>query len=167
MAVDAQTGNLQDRWQWLAAVLLVVSAAIFYASLQYDSFYIDSLRPHPVPPVALLLFGFWSGSASWFANPLLLFSWLTLLRAETRVYALATSACALLLALWFAVTVGDDILTHEGGGVHKDIAGLGTGYWIWVADIGITCVGSAALVVLSQRTEFPASDDSHFSNPPE
>lgn len=141
-----------DRWWWLAIIVVVLGVATFCLSLQSESFYIGSEQPHAVPPVALLVFGVWSTSVSWFANPLVAFSWCALLGPGLRKVGLGTSALALLLALWFLTTVGDKIMTHEGGGIQQQVVGVGPGYWLWVSSMAITFVGSAMIFGLSAAT---------------
>ena len=53
-----------------------------------------------------------------------------------------TSGLALGLALWFLTTVGDKIMTAEGGGVSKEIVEVGAGYWLWLASIAVTFAGA-------------------------
>ena len=149
----------------VAALLTVVlSIGLFGSSLMVDTFYIDPENPRPVPPVAVMIFGWLSMSLSWWANPVVFISWLPL--RSSRRLGFRAAVCALCLALWFLTTIGDRIMTHENGGVAKVVAGVGPGYWLWGASMAVLCLGGGLPMLLMPKPQIwllPSQTDDALS----
>ena len=84
---------------------------------------------------------------SWYANPAVWTAW-GLLFGRLYIGAAAAALIALILALGYRT--GTHILVSESGGADA-ISGVGAGYWLWVASMGLAFTG--ALVGLAQRAE--------------
>lgn len=134
-------------------LMIAPSIGLFAGCLPLDSFCFEGVC-HGWPGWGVLgfgLFGILSAPAgiAWFANPLLVITWLFLF-FELTTPALLSAAAALALSasfLWF-----DHVGVSEGGNVSR-ITGYGLGYWLWLASAG--CAFGAALIVrlLPRRTK--------------
>ncbi|MBK8874189.1 MAG: hypothetical protein IPN13_09800 [Bacteroidetes bacterium] len=77
----------------------------------------------------------------WFANPLLLMSWIFL--KKNLKLSMFLSVASFLLALFFLVF--DSIVDNENGGSHQIVA-YKTGYWLWVASHAVMLIGTFILM---------------------
>lgn len=107
----------------------MLSAILFAASLRQDAFCVSGICSD-WQGWSILLFGA-LGHASWFANPLLLASWIAALLAR-RLPALVLSLAALGLAGSFMFETS--VITNEAG-MANPITGLREGYWLWLASM--------------------------------
>ena len=130
--------------QFVIAATVVISAALLYASLTRDCFFIGPAPPRSVPPLTIVLFGLFTlgDTVAWAANPLLICSWTLMAWRHSRPAVPFVAAAALAAALSFQLVVGDEIMTHEGGGADRPVLGVGAGYWLWILSIGVTLFGS-------------------------
>lgn len=114
-----------------ARIALMLSVILFAASLTQDAFCVSGICSD-WPGWSILLFGV-LGHTSWFANPLLLASWVAALFAR-RVPALLLALAALALAgsFMFETTV----ITNEAG-MANPVTGLREGYWLWLASMAM------------------------------
>ena len=110
-------------------VALVLSVILFAASLRQDAFCVSGICSD-WQGWSILLFGA-LGHASWFANPLLLASWIATLLAR-RIPALILSLAALALAGSFMFETS--VITNEAG-MANPVTGLREGYWLWLASM--------------------------------
>jgi hypothetical protein len=118
-----------------------ISILIFACSLPFDGYYIarDGLDKAD-PAWGLLLIG-WLGvgeTLAWFANPMLLGSWVLVWVKQGRV-ACVTALLATAFSLSFLLN--KDIICNEGGG-RSPIIGYGYGYWLWIASIVVALVSA-------------------------
>ena len=115
----------------LARVSLMLSVILFAASLTQDAFCVSGICSD-WQGWSILLFGA-LGHTSWFANPLLGFSWIATLSAR-RVPALILSLAALLLAGSFMFETS--VITNEAG-MANPVTGLREGYFLWLASMAL------------------------------
>jgi hypothetical protein len=137
-------------------LVLAASVTLFVASLTQFAFYVDTPGAWNDRAYFLLLigwFGVLGGEFSWLANPFLAASWFAA-SIGNRGMALASSICALVFAVSFMRR--DTLLASEAPSYTR-ITGLGPGYWLWLASIGLALL-SASLT--SQKIKPP-------SQPPE
>ncbi len=118
-------------------VALVLSVILFAASLTQDAFCVSGICSD-WPGWSILLFGA-LGHTSWFANPLLLASWIAALFAR-RIPALLLSLAALGLGGSFMFETS--VITNEAG-MANPVTGLREGYWLWLASMGVAVVAAA------------------------
>jgi len=132
-------------------VALVLSVILFAASLTQDAFCVSGICSD-WPGWSILLFGA-LGHTSWFANPLLLASWIAALFAR-RIPALLLSLAALGLGGSFMFETS--VITNEAG-MANPVTGLREGYWLWLAGMGgaVGAAGLAQVVVLMVPTTAP------------
>jgi hypothetical protein len=117
-------------------VALVLSVILFAASLTQDAFCVSGICSD-WPGWSILLFGA-LGHTSWFANPLLLASWIATLFAR-RLPALILSLAGLGLAASFMFETS--VVTNEAG-MANPVTGLREGYWLWLASVGFGVVAA-------------------------
>ena len=110
-------------------VALVLSVILFAESLLHDAFCVSGICSDWTG-WSILLYGA-LGHASWFANPLLLASWIAALFAR-RIPALILSLAALGLAASFMFETS--VITNEAV-MANPITGLREGYWLWLASM--------------------------------
>ena len=118
-------------------VALMLSVILFAASLTQDAFCVSGICTD-WPGWSILLFGV-VGHTSWFANPLLLASWMAALFSR-RIPALILSLAALLLAGSFMLETS--VITNEAG-MANPVTGLREGYWLWLASMVAAVVAAA------------------------
>lgn len=120
----------------LARVALVLSVILFAASLTQDAFCVSGICSD-WPGWSILLFGV-LGHSSWFANPLLLASWIAaLFSRRLPALILALAAIGLAGSFMFETTV----ITNEAG-MANPVTGLREGYWLWLASIGMAVIAA-------------------------
>ena len=90
---------------------------------------------------------------SWYANPVLLLTWI-FLRTRKRRTALVLACLALALALSFLLS--KQILASESG-IAEPITGYGIGYWLWL--------GSTLSALLAAASKLATTADSEPSKP--
>ena len=88
---------------------------------------------------------------AWYANPFLIFSWIST-SLGWRHLALLAGGTALLFGVAFLSV--ERQLMDEAGGVGK-ITGYGIGYWLWIASM---CAGLAAAVLCRQTRAAMTAD---------
>lgn len=124
-------------------MLILLSGALFLASLTQPAFYLDQAnRDAWSDSLYLLLLG-WMGflggsleSLLWWANPLYLCS--LALFANGKRIAQWTASAAALMAACFATF--DTIVTTEAG--HRArVASLEGGYYLWLTSMALLAVG--------------------------
>lgn len=118
-------------------VALLLSVILFAASLTQDAFCVSGICSD-WPGWSILLFGA-LGHTSWFANPLLGFSWIATLLAR-RIPALILPLAALALAGSFLFETS--VITNEAGMVNP-VTGLREGYWLWLASMAMAVIAAA------------------------
>lgn len=126
-----------------------VSAIIYLLSLTQETFHISGGNPSAWSNgFANLLFGFVSGQVTWFANPVIFLSWISL--NYSSKYAIVPSLTATVLCLQF-LTV-DELVTSEAGHFSQIIS-YHFGYWLWLASAVMCLVGSLHLIFAKNRTK--------------
>ena len=118
-------------------VALVFSVILFAASLTQDAFCVSGICGD-WQGWSILLFGV-LGHTSWFANPLLLASWIAAFFSR-RIPALILSLAALGLAGSFMFETS--VITNEAG-MANPVTGLREGYWLWLASMIAAVVAAA------------------------
>jgi hypothetical protein len=93
----------------------------------------------------------------WFANPLLLMSWIFL--KKNLKLAMFLSVASFLLALFFLVF--DSIVDNENGGSHQIVA-YKAGYWLWVASHAVMLIGTFVLMYRSNVRNKTVARVRHF-----
>ncbi|MBL7915437.1 MAG: hypothetical protein JNL49_10375 [Bacteroidia bacterium] len=93
----------------------------------------------------------------WFANPLLLMSWIFL--KKNLKLSMFLSVASFLLALFFLVF--DSIVDNENGGSHQ-IVSYKAGYWLWVASHAVMLIGTFVLMYRSNVRNKTVARVRHF-----
>ena len=119
-----------------ARVSLMLSVILFAASLTQEAFCVSGICSD-WPGWSILLFGA-LGHASWFANPLLGFSWLATLFSR-RLPALILALAALALAGSFLFETA--VVINEAG-MSNPVTGLREGYWLWLASMAMASLAA-------------------------
>jgi len=138
--------HMEGKVKWLNRSA-VVSGVVFLMAMTLHAFYQN--RPaEPVTSSLMLLATGWMGILvgyfEWFANPLILYSWLSARRNRVAPALLASIlATAFILSFLFVKK-----MNWEGMGTdtHPDILGYAAGYWLWLA--------SALVMVVASGVEF-------------
>jgi len=117
-------------------VALAFSVILFAASLTQDAFCVSGICSD-WQGWSVLLFGA-LGHTSWFANPLLLASWIAALFAR-RLPAMVLSLAALSLATSFMFETS--VITNEAG-MANPVTGLREGYWLWLASMAMAATAA-------------------------
>jgi hypothetical protein len=129
----SSVGEMVPRKSWL-----VLSVVLFAASLLGNTFCIQGVCKG-LPGWTVLTFGLLGfflvpelpGYVSWFANPVLFCSWITLL-IGFRIVSLCLTLSAVTLA---AMPLFMRTIVIDASGNHRPITGVGLGYWLWLASI--------------------------------
>jgi hypothetical protein len=135
------------REPWVRSVLLGVSAILYCVSLTQLAFCVEgNCKGNAHSGLAVLLTG-WTNTLlilqapfagfAWLANPLLLFTWVTVLAAYRR---LALPFACTAFAFGLGILFRPEILISESGNTSP-ITPWGPGYWFWL--------GSLTLALLS------------------
>jgi len=129
--------------------LFIVSLVIFVICLTQHAFFIDrSDYDGWSSPIGLILVGWLpllSGEASalsWLANPLLLFSWISLFKLPKAT--LWTSLAALLLGLSFLSV--EEIMSSEAP-TYSKVTEIKAGYWLWLLSMLVLVIGVVYLEI--------------------
>lgn len=116
--------------------IFIVSLLLFVISLSQTAFLTDSNGDNEMESILALLIGWmniFGPGISWLANPLFLFSLLSLMANKLK-WSLIFSFLAILFALSFLMF--KTILISEAG--HRgNITAYGIGYWLWISSFGI------------------------------
>ncbi len=154
----------QRYWRLNVVSLTVLSSFLVYIyAVQQDCIYIDPNRPHPMSAIAIVVFGFFAvfgGEISWLANGFMVAAWMMTRWRHDRYSGIGFAVVSLLLALSFLTRIGSKIMTPEGGGVTKEIVGVGPGYWLWILSISVTLAGSIVVLLMNQSSNETTATDS-------
>ncbi|PTQ98049.1 hypothetical protein C8P68_103208 [Mucilaginibacter yixingensis] len=129
---------------------LLVSITVFVVSLALPCFQTESSGW--TNGITVFLFGAFGfimickAYISWFANPVLLWSWYMLRKDQGK--ALTLSLIAPVLAITFLFC--DEIFANEGGSTTP-ITAVGIGYWLWLGSMMVMLVGNILLVRKHQQ----------------
>ena len=120
--------------------ILYLSAGLFLLSLTQKCYCTTSNCADSIMVFLIGWLGAFSGGAAitWFANPALLFSWITLKSNPKFSMIAAFSAC--LLAMFFLMF--GEITANESGQVQP-ITEYRLGYWLWLSSTVVMVFGSA------------------------
>jgi hypothetical protein len=126
----------------------VCSIALFLLSLTQKSYCTSTQCGDSIMVFLLGWAAVFSGGAgiAWFANPLLIASWITLKKNLKASMFLAVFSCLLSLSFLLA----GSIIDNEGGQPHP-IVSYQTGYWLWAGST-ITMVFGTFILMLRQNT---------------
>ncbi len=124
-------------------ILLTISVLLFVISLTQPAFYIDrSDYDAWSNPVGIIFIG-WLGAIIgrgsalvWFANPLILTSWILILKSE-RI-AIISGILAALLSISFLFF--DEVVASEAP-TYSLITEYKLGYWLWLSSICLFAIG--------------------------
>jgi hypothetical protein len=121
------------------------SIGLFVIALTQTAFYQHARDPDPssIGLFSIGWLGLLAGYFEWFANPLLIYSWMCALRRSFPRSA-ASAALALLLIVSFMRRT-EVVWLWDNGEEHAAIEHYALGYWLWVA--------SAALMLIVSLTQ--------------
>jgi hypothetical protein len=117
--------------------LLSVSVLLFAVSLTQFAFYVntkDAWSDRAFFPFLIGWLGVIDGEFSWFANPLLVVSWVAASLGK-KTLALASVICAICFAASFMLR--DHLIASEAP-TYAKITGYGPGYWLWLASMALS-----------------------------
>ncbi|MBK5008071.1 hypothetical protein IAE33_000383 [Pseudomonas sp. S60] len=123
----------------MPAFYLSISLLLYLAALFFDGALMAGGRH--MPALQMLLYGPWGlpfGLHQWFANPLLALA--ILAHRRLRRFALLAGLGALYLA---GTSFGIDRLPDNQSYEFHDLAGFAAGFYLWLAAIGVFCLGQA------------------------
>lgn len=141
--------NLQQKT--ISQITLFFSFLIFLISLTKDAFCTTSGCIGSSTALFWGFFGLFIGGASltWLANPILIISWIMILRNSRHKKLLLTgSIISTILSLSFLLF--DKIITDEGG-FEKDILNYKVGYWLWMASSLVLLIGNSTIYLLNTK----------------
>jgi hypothetical protein len=138
----------------LRYLLLVLSIALFAASLFTLPFTIEGDNPKPWPiGLWCLLLGWLSlgdgAGIAWLANPFLILGWILLAKRHRSAFwlcLLAVSFCSLFLFI-------HEVLANEGGGTRR-ITSIGPSYYLWFGSSITTFVSTIIIRIIEQKQSF-------------
>ncbi|EFL89651.1 hypothetical protein [Ahrensia sp. R2A130] len=131
--------------QMAPRLLLGIALALFLACLFMDGFYTATANPRDWSPGwGALTAGWMSGALAWWANPVLLASWLGFPFSKIVSAILALGSLALALSFF-----GTESVMVNSAGTVAAVTGIGPGYWVWLASMVVTIL--AALAGLASR----------------
>ncbi len=123
---------------------LAISIVLYIASLKFDAFCVASLSNcYPgwqaliLGPVALV-FEPAEASVAWFANLLLIPTWLVMVVGDRRL-TLGLGIAALTVASTFMLV---KTFVDNEGAVANPIVRLGAGYWLWLGSIAVCIIAT-------------------------
>jgi hypothetical protein len=123
----------------LPVFYLSISLLLYLLALFFNGAHMNG--GHHMPALQMLLYGPWGlpfGLHQWFANPLLALAILAHRRFR-RLALLAGLAAAYLAGSSFGITRLPDNQTYE----FHDLSGFGAGFYLWLAAMGVFCLGQA------------------------
>ena len=136
------TENLtQKEIKSLRIMVLILSCLLFIISLTQTAYVTeptDSIASHAFVALLTGWLNFMGPGISWFANPLLIVSWVLLLNNKIN-FSLISSFIAVLFCLSFLLF--DKIALDEAVN-YGEILGYGNGYWLWLASCFTVFIGS-------------------------
>lgn len=137
--------------KWIRVIVFLISFLLLASSLTQSAYYVEG-SGESVGSFSLVAFLLgWvvmlGAGISWLANPILFFSWITMLRRKRKA-AIILSILAVAFALSFLLF--DEVVANEGGG-KRDIVGYGAGYWLWLSSCGVNLIGNLALNALNNK----------------
>lgn len=134
---------------------LIISILLYLISLTQDAFYVDNINHDAWSNSLVLLLVGWIGAImggyaalTWFANPLIFFSWLFFLK-NVRV-SFCLSLCSFILSISFLFF--DNVITSEAPTFSK-ITSYEIGYWIWLLSILLIFLGSSIILILENKNK--------------
>ncbi|MBK6640332.1 MAG: hypothetical protein IPG39_03425 [Bacteroidetes bacterium] len=139
--------------------VIIVSIILFVLSLTQECYCTTSNCSDSIMVFLLGWAAIFSTGAGlcWFANPLLLMSWIFL--KKNLKLAMFLSVASFLLALFFLVF--DSIIDNENGGSHQ-IVSYKAGYWLWVASHAVMLIGTFVLMYRSNVRNKTVARVRHF-----
>ena len=131
---------------------LYLSIGLFLLSLTQKCYCTPSNCADSIMVLLIGWLGAFSGGAAitWFANPALVFSWLTLKRNPK--YAMISAFSAFLFAMLFLM-FGQ--ISDSGSGHSQPITEYRAGYWLWLASTVVMVFGSAWAVRIQRFGPIP------------
>lgn len=139
------TENLtQKKIKSLRIIIFILSFLLFIISLTQTAYITqpaDSIASHALVALLTGWLNFMGPGISWFANPLLVVSWILLLNNKIK-FSLISSSIAVLFSLSFLLF--DKIALDEAVN-YGEILGYGAGYWLWLASCFTVFIGSVLI----------------------
>ncbi|MCW1148549.1 hypothetical protein [Flavobacterium lacisediminis] len=136
------TENLTEKeLKKLRLIIFVLSCILFIISLTQTAYITepaDSIASHAFIAFLTGWLNFMGPGISWFANPLLIISWILLLNNKIK-FSLISSFISVLFCLSFLLF--NKIALDEAVN-YGEILGYGTGYWFWLTSCIIALIGS-------------------------
>jgi hypothetical protein len=136
------TENLtQKEIKSLRRIVFILSCLLFIISLTQTAYITepaDSIASHGFVALLTGWLNFMGPGISWFANPLLIVSWILLFNNKIKL-SLISSFIAILFCLSFLLF---DKITLDEAVNYGEILGYGNGYWLWLASCFIVFIGS-------------------------
>ncbi|WP_100615687.1 hypothetical protein [Confluentibacter citreus] len=136
-------------------IILIASIVIFIVSLTQPAFYIDRTDYDAWSnPIGIIFIG-WLGAIigggsalTWFANPLILISWLFVIKSEK--IAIVSGVLASIIS--FAFLFFDKIVSSEAP-TYSLITEYKLGYWLWMISICLFTLGIIIIRIIKNQKE--------------
>lgn len=136
------TKNLtQKEIKRLRIIVFILSCLLFIISLTQTAYITEpaeSIASHAFVAFLTGWLNFMGPGISWFANPLLIISWILLLNNKIK-FCIISSFIAVLFCLSFMLF--NKIALDEAVN-YGEILGYGTGYWLWLTSCFTVFLGS-------------------------
>jgi hypothetical protein len=135
--------------QTLKKTTKILSIGIFVCALTQKCYCTSSSCGQSILALFLGTIGIAFGGAAltWFANPLLIASWLITKKPKA---SLICSLFALMLSLSFLLF--KNVVSDEGGN-YSSIVSYQLGYWLWVTSSSMMFIGNCLAYFLRQKSE--------------
>ena len=134
------------------AKVCICSIGVFIVALTQNGFYLDRVaRDAWAPGWGEFAFGWislFSGTVAWLGNPLLIASWIFLLRMKPK-WAAGLAFLSLLFMLSFLLN--KTIVDSEAGTTSR-ISGHGLGYWLWLSSAAVALFGACLILGTAPKT---------------
>jgi hypothetical protein len=139
----------------------VISMVLFAAALTQTAFYQHARDPDPssIGLFSIGWLGLLAGYFEWFANPLLVYSWMCALRQRYSRSA-ASAALALLVIVSFLRRT-EVVWLWDNGEEHAAIEHYASGYWLWLASAALMFIASFAQGVQQKLSPVRPGADAH------
>lgn len=133
----------------LRKTILLLSIVIFIISLTQECFCTSKGCADSIIVFVFGIFGILSGGVglSWFANPLIIASWISIKNNKT-----STILSIIAFVLSFSFLFFKEIMTDESGKL-RNIGRYKSGYWLWLLSIFIMLLGNVIIKIKLKKAE--------------
>ncbi len=153
LAPAAAAPPAQTKFLSLRNTGTLTSMALFVIALTQTAFYQHARNPSPssIGLFSIGWLGLFAGYLEWFANPLLIYSWMSALRRRYPRSA-ATAALAVIVILSFMRRT-EVVWWGDNGEEHAAIEHYALGYWLWLSSAALMLVVSLTQGTLQKMWE--------------